>query len=384
MAHGGNTSRAPVGRLGLSRGEFEPLDASKLTERMKSEPTLVDDFFGREWVEPIWGPEGLEVRKNRLSRFDVAGVRTRLRTFYNSWISAVDPGLPIAGRDAQGRTQASIPITERYIEPDFMVPVPESQIPPASDAPKQDSESRKEEVAKSGRREPLVEDQFPSSSRTAVRERRVPLDEYLKSRSQALIVGEAGSGKSSLLRFVALDILADKPVLEAAKERFAKAIPVWLPFALWVRMSMERGAPVAIEETVFEFFRSQGEAGLADEMRRAMSGQGIVLLVDGLDEASDMTAARTLVAVLTALASRTAIPILATSRPHGARDLSELAGSWDRCNLAALSDGQRHALASLWFGVLESFEAGSGVTASQIRTRARRTRSSRRCSSTRG
>src|SRR6202023_3344287 len=90
--------------------EFEPLDASKLTERMKSEPALVDDFFGREWVEPICGPEGLELLKNRLSRFDVANVRSRLRTVYNSWISAVDPGLPIAGRDAQGRTQASIPI----------------------------------------------------------------------------------------------------------------------------------------------------------------------------------------------------------------------------------------------------------------------------------
>ena len=35
--------------------EFEPLDASKLTERMKPEPDLVDDFFGREWVEPICG-----------------------------------------------------------------------------------------------------------------------------------------------------------------------------------------------------------------------------------------------------------------------------------------------------------------------------------------
>jgi len=201
----------------------------------------------------------------------------------------------------------------------------------------------------------------------------VPLDEYLKSQSQALIVSEAGSGKSSLLRFVALDVLADQPVLEAAKSRFAKAVPVWLPFALWVRMSVERGGPVPVEDAVAEFFRSQGDADLADLMRRAVSGrEGIVLLVDGLDEASDATAARTLVAVLTALASRTGMPILATSRPHGARDLSELAGSWNRCKLAALSDAQRHALASLWFGVLESFEAGATATPSQLRTRAKR------------
>lgn len=351
--------------------EFEALDASKLTERMKTEPSLIDDFFGREWVEPICGPEALEVLKNRLSRFDVASVRSRLRTFYNSWIAAVDPGLPIAGRDAQGRTQASIPITERYIQPDFIVPLAESEIPPAGDAPQRDSESRGTEAAESGRREPEPRTQH-EAPRPAARERRVPLGEYLKSESQALIVGEAGSGKSSLLRFIALDILADQPVLDAVKSRFAKAIPVWLPFALWVRMTIEHGAPVPIEDAVAAFFSSQGETALAAEMRRAVCSESIVLLVDGLDEASDATAARTLVAILTARASRTGVPILATSRPHGARDLSELASSWDRCNLAALSDAQRHALASLWFGVLESFEAGATATPSQVRTRAKR------------
>jgi NACHT domain-containing protein len=309
--------------------------------------------------------------KNRLSRFDVASVRTKLRAFYNSWISAVDPGLPIAGRDTQGRTQASIPITERYIQPDFIVPLAESQIPPAGEVPDRDPESRKE-IAESNRREPQDRDQGASYVRIAARDRRVPLDEYLKSQSQALIVGEAGSGKSSLLRFVALDILADEPILGAVKARLQKAIPVWLPFALWVRMSVDRGAPTSIEDVVAEFFRSQGEGGLADDMRRAVSGQRIVLLVDGLDEASNPTAARTLVAVLTALASRTGIPILATSRPHGTRDLSELAGNWDRCNLAALSDEQRHALAGLWFAVLESFEGGASATPSQIRARAKR------------
>jgi len=352
--------------------EFEALGASELTERMKSETALVDDFFGRAWVEPICGPEALELLKNRLSRFDVESVRARLCIFYNSWISAVDPGLPIARQDSQGRTHASIPITERYIQPDFIVPLADSQIPPAGDAPDRDSEQRKADEAAPSQRAAQRHDQHASSVGPALRERRVPLDEYLKSQSQALIVGEAGSGKSSLLRFVALDILADKPALEAVKNRFAKAIPVWLPFALWVRMSIEHGSPVAIEDAVSEFFRSQGDTGLADEMRRAVGGQNIVLLADGIDEASDVTAARTLVAVLTAFSSRTGIPILATSRPHGARNLSELASSWDRCNLAALSDAQRHALASLWFGVLEGFEAGASATPSQIQGRAKR------------
>ena len=352
--------------------EFEALDASKLTERLRTEPELVDDFFRRPWVEVICPPEALERLKNRLSRFDVATLRERLQSFYSSWISAVDPGLPIVGQDAQGRTQATIPITERYIQPDLLFRVAELEIPLGDDKPAQTIESKRE-AAELGRRE---QQPAPGSDaqplRATGRERRVPLDDYLSSRTQALIVGEAGSGKTSLLRFLALDILSEQPVLKVAKERFKSAIPVWLPFALWVRMSVERGTPAPIEDVISEFFRAQGEAGLADDMRRAVLGKGIVFLVDGLDEATDATAAQTLVAVLTAFVDRSGIPIFATSRPHGARNLSELGGSWDRSDLAALTDEQRDALARLWFGVLESFETGSSATQSQIDFRANR------------
>jgi hypothetical protein len=202
---------------------FEALDRPKLTERLKSEPDLVDDFFGREWVEPICGPEALASLENRFSRFDVASVRARLRVFYNSWVSTVDPGLPIVGRDAKGRTQASIPITERYIQPDLIAPLAEAQIPPPGAPPREDAQERRKEAAVSGRRDTDAPSENAPTRSTAARERRMPLDEYVKSQEQALIVGEAGSGKTSLLRFLALDILADAPVLNSVRERYARA-----------------------------------------------------------------------------------------------------------------------------------------------------------------
>ena len=283
--------------------EFEALDASKLTQRLKSEPDLADDFFGREWVEPICGLESTALLENRLSRFDMPSVRTRLRGFYNSWISAVDPGLPIVARDAQGRMQASIPITERYIQPDLIVPLAEAQIAPASAAPRQDQESRKAE-AESGRREPKTGGEQTPVRSMAARERRIPLDEYLKSQSQALIVGEAGSGKSSLLRFVALDILADAPVLNSVKERFATCDPGVVTVRAVGAHDRRTRRTGADRRCSFEFFRSQGDAELAEDMRRAVCGKGIVLLVDGIDEASDATAARSLVAVLAQMADQ--------------------------------------------------------------------------------
>jgi hypothetical protein len=147
---------------------------------------------------------------------------------------------------------------------------------------------------------------------------------------------------------------------------------VWLPFALWVRMSVNQRAPVAIEDAVADFLRAQGGAELAEHMRRAVLGKRIVLLVDGIDEATDPNMAQMLLAILTAFVDRTGVPVIAASRPHGVRSLTGLGGSWERATLAPLSDDQRHALASLWFSVLERFEADTSVSESQIRSRSRR------------
>jgi hypothetical protein len=350
---------------------FDALDASKLTQLLKNEPELVDDFFGRPWAEAVCPPEALQQLKLRLSRFDVAAVRDQLRSCYNSWIAAVDPGLPIVGQDAQGRTRASVPITERYVQPDLLLQVAEAEAPPPTGERSVAGASDRTD-AESGPSEAGLEDRSEPRARVLVRERRMGLDEYLGTRTRSLIVGAAGSGKSSLLRFLALDILSIRPVLQATKDRHKSSLPVWLPFALWARMSADRGAPVPIEDVVGEFFRAQGEPRLAENMRRAVAGKGIVLLVDGLDEATDPTAAQTLIAVLTAFIDRNNIAMVATSRPHGARNMMGLGGSWDRSVLAPLSDDQRHALAVLWFGVLERFEAASGAVPSQINVRARR------------
>ncbi len=147
---------------------------------------------------------------------------------------------------------------------------------------------------------------------------------------------------------------------------------MWLPFALWARMSTNRPAPVSIEDAVAEFLRAQGRAELAEHMRRAVLGKRVVLLVDGIDEATDPNTAQMLLAVLTAFVDRTGAPVVATSRPHGVRSLTGLGGAWERVTLAPLSDDQRHALASLWFSVLERFEADTGVSESQIGVRSRR------------
>jgi len=296
-----------------------------------------------------------------------------LRSCYSSWISTVDPGLPIAGQDEQGRTRASVPLAERYVQPDILLQTSETDETLQN---RESTSSEKEEAdraAQTGERELRSATSGTRRARLIVRERRMPLDEYLSSRSHSLIVGEAGSGKSALLRFLALDILHDAPLLKTTRERFSGALPIWLPFALWARMAAGKlAAPPSIEDVIVEFFRVQGETALAEDMRRIASTKGVVLLVDGLDEATDTAAADTLIALLTAFVGRTGIAVVATSRPHGIRNLSGFGGSWDVVELAPLSDEQRHSLANLWFRVLETLEAGSSSEESQIRAHAKR------------
>lgn len=352
---------------------FEALDARQLTDRLRNEPELVDDFFGRPWAEAVCRPEALAKLVQRLSRFDVADLRGKLRSCYTSWISTVDPGLPIISQDRQGRTRATVAMTDRYIQPDLIFEVSEAAGPISSRTLQFAADAERRDAAESGRRQYRAAGHEEPHRRALLAERRIGFDEYLCSRTQSLILGDAGSGKSSLLRFLALDILSDRPILKVTKERYRGTLPVWLPFALWMRMSEDRRGPVSIEDVIAEFFRAQGEPGVAEDMRRAIaSGGHIILLVDGLDEASDSNAAQTLVAILTAFIERKNIPIVATSRPHGARNLAGLGGSWSRSSLAPLSDDQRHALATLWFRILEAFEAEPGATNPQIAARARR------------
>jgi hypothetical protein len=344
---------------------FDPLDAGKLTERLRTEPEIVDDFFDRPWVERICPREALEQLVNRLSRFAFASVRTRLRDFYRIWIATVDPGLPIAAQDHQGRLRPSIPLEQRYVQPDLFIRVNRGD---------QDSTPSRPEPATPESTLPLATDMarggFPVSekrtARVVPREQRTPLESFLNSERRALIVAEAGAGKSTLLRFLAWDILADNPRLRAVHEHYANHLPVWVPFALWARMAINQGVPPPIEDVVAAFFGAHNETALGEDIRRALNGKRFILLVDGLDETPDLTAAQMLLGMLTAFVERRNIPMFATSRPHGAR------GMWPRIDLAPLSENQGRTLAKIWFQVLAEMEADRDAAIDQLETHAER------------
>jgi len=337
---------------------FEPLGGSQLTERLRTEPIIVDDFFDRPWVHAVCPTEALERLANRMSQFTRKSLRKALRDCYSSWAATVDPGLPIAGLDRLGRALPTVPIAKKYVKPDVLLRAP--GLERVEKTP--EIGAARDSAAELLRSNPVTDEMSAQRrgerpSAPVIREQRMTVDRFLANNDRAIIAGDAGIGKSTLLRMLALDILSDAPQFDCVRDRYADYIPVWVSFPLWARMASERATPPPLEDVVAEFFRAQSEPDLAVEMRKALAGPRIILLVDGLDEATDPTAAQTVAALLSAFVETRGLPALVTSRPHGLRAAGAFAGTWVRAELALLSDMQRHSLAKVWFRVLEELES---------------------------
>lgn len=345
---------------------FKALDSTRLTTELKNFPDIIDDFFDRPWVKRVCSPEAVRTLKNRFSRFDAAMLRVRLRDCYRSWSNTVDPGLLIAGQDHRGQIHPAISISDRFVQPDILVaslhvqrPPQEPQPPRLDNPPPWDSPT-------------ISKQSLPRFDDSTVQSIRTPLDQFLAAEPNAVISAHAGAGKSALLRFLALDILSDAPVLEAVRTRYRQHIPVWIPFALWARMAKEQLRPPSLADAVAGFLHAQGEAALVPDVLRALESDHVIYLVDGLDEAPDPRVAETLAALLTSYINRRNAPAIVTSRPQGLQTIDRLAAAWKRVQLAPLSGPQQYALARIWYRILHTREGSDGTAVAQIEARAER------------
>jgi hypothetical protein len=100
-------------RLRAAGIQFGVWDAAELDVLLKDQSEIVDDFFGRPWVQLFCPPDGLSRLQNRVTGPTVAEMRAKLATLYTRVFAAHDPGLPV---DLGGK--APIPLRDRYVLPD--------------------------------------------------------------------------------------------------------------------------------------------------------------------------------------------------------------------------------------------------------------------------
>ncbi len=189
--------------------DFVIWDREQISMQLKTQPLIVDDFFGRAWVDAFCGPDSL-TEKSRLDGIGVTRFRHIMWKFYSTLIEQLDPGIPIS--PTHGRP--TIPLGKRYVLPDVQI---EADVP--------HSITKRESVSAGTARIPgepsrTVSEQPEGLSQSTEQysvstgrkyTQRLLVNTWMAQAKNYVIVGGPGSGKSTLLRYITLEVLSDSP-----------------------------------------------------------------------------------------------------------------------------------------------------------------------------
>ena len=326
---------------------FVPLGITQISERLKGHPDIVDDFFGRAWVQEFCGA-GAEAKLSgrRLQPAEIIRLRQLLRRCYTEHFDVTDPGLPSLTGYINPDDQP-LRLADRFVPPDVL----EERILSRAESV---SEVSEEPGAQQSTAED-AENQTPSSPRKAraiprVTEVRRPAVNWLSNADLSIVLGDAGTGKSALLRCLLLDLLSTEPRFESCAQRWGQYLPVWVPFAMWTRLVGESESKCSLSDVLTAWLcKVSAEEELITLVQQALDDSRLLLFVDGLDEWSDETTAQTTLTLLEQFVGERDIPAIASSRPLGYARIGKLSGKWREARLAGLTKAQQSTLAEHWF-----------------------------------
>lgn len=325
---------------------FHALDGSQLSDKLRMHPQIIDDFFGRQWLIAFSGSEAAAGLIGRLDGAKVVRLRKRLAEIYDARFRQLDPGLGLepgvlAASDIRSRFVApNVDSSSPFFEPTFDTTDALRDAPQEVEdyfAGDEDDYSPPPDIG--------VITQPPSTE--AIEPPRLELEDWLQLSQRSVLLGIAGSGKSTVLRCLALDLVRTPVAFMNAAAHFAGRIPLLISFALWCRVTEKRGREVGLPEVLRETFGAfVPSSELEDSFIEALLDERLLLLVDGLDEYSNEQAARLTLATLEAIVQSRNITTIITARPAGLRRLGAVTGDWQIARLVELSRPQQQELAT--------------------------------------
>lgn len=335
--------------------DLRVLGSDELSEELRSHATLVDDFFGRAWVEAFLGSEATRSLGRRLDGVAFARVRAQLGKVYESHFNTIDPGTYPNLHEFEARP--ALPIAERFLLPDVLVA--ERRVSTPGEGLNQTTPAGEAPILSEGAN-------ARGGGKLAHDRRRVPFLEWARQGEKIVVLGDAGSGKSTLLRCLALDLLGSQGRFGELTERWGAKLPLHIPFARWSREVVKDGAIVGPKEIVRRCLQPLLTDDLVDLLDCAVDEKRVLLLVDGLDEWADEQAARTTLQLLLTFAGAHDVPVLMTARPRGFEKVGSVPATWKSAALAPFSQEQQRVLARRWFDPFES-AIGSDLAGSTSR-----------------
>jgi hypothetical protein len=347
-------------RVALASGNiaFHVWDADELNIILKDEPELVDDFFGREWATTFCSEASLpSLDANRIDGRKMAELRSALATFYGHVFQVHDPGIPLGAIASSN----ALPLEDRYVLPDIIDENVQQRPDPAG---RERKSSRPNDSAST--RE-AVEGEHLSNH--LYRQRR-QLDEWLAGNKRAIVLGGPGLGKSTLLRFIALDLLSKGPRLANVSRSHGCYLPVWISFPYWTSALGRTGASeISLSGIVRSWLASWNETRIWPLFESALKDKRLLLLVDGLDEYSSEASAQVAVQLLQVFVAQRDCPVIAAGRYAGFERLGLQRSGWRAGELAEFTLEQQTQLAFAWLAHLHGPPDGAAASGADTRAR---------------
>jgi energy-coupling factor transporter ATP-binding protein EcfA2 len=317
---------------------FIPRDQEALSLLLKDYPEIVDDFFGRSWVKAFCGEEAATKLGKRLDLVAIAKLRSKCLSLYKTVFHQQDPGLPLS----LSSDQTVIPFEKRYIIPDvylekkLFLEKGNTQLGNVTSMPDPSQQTSSE-----------LDSKFTSQELVEYRQRK-NVNAWLAKNAQNIILGDPGSGKSSLLRLIAVDLLSDTPQIISVAQKWGNYLPIWIPFGLWTQQIVE--GKRAFKEILKVWLQNWGEEDLFDLVDQAIEENKIILLIDGLDEWTNESAAANALDQLQVFITQHKVPVIISSRPQGFAKLQFQKAEWNIGTLSDLTIEQQKKLCCIWFG----------------------------------
>ena len=345
--------------------EFSIWDQEALSLRLKHNPELVDDFFGRHWVNRFCGPETAAKLGTRLDASQVKDLRTKLHQVYAATFGMADSG-HIVFRSIDTNP---IELADRFVTPDLVSATSRtastSQPVTTSNEPQRGYPSQQLVMEEAAAWNAIAPDEtvwFPrhpiwhqrtQEESTQVLERR-SAEQWIGTEPMQVIVGEPGAGKSTLLRYLVLDLLNPNPNWKTTARRWGQCLPVWLPFHFFTqRVVNQTGKAASVDDAVQAWLEQHGAGQVWPLVEHALQDKRLLLVVDGLDEWISEDAGRIAVSALQAFANFQSVQLIVSTRPNGLGRLSLSAG-WDYKRIASLTPEQQKELSLSYFAARET------------------------------
>jgi hypothetical protein len=353
------------GTLEQSGIAFDVWDADELNIILKKDAELVDDFFGRPWAAAFCGEASLSfLPENRIDGRKMAEYRSALARFYRHVFQVHDPGIPLGAIGPDNVLQ----LEDRYVLPDIIdenVQRRDENVQQRAELEIADRKTSKRDSVTSTRN--AAETDFIGNR--LYRQRR-QLDEWLTRDKRVIVLGGPGLGKSTLLRFVALDLLGDAPRLASVSRSHSSYLPVWISFPYWTSSLSRQGASeISLSGIVQSWLSFWNENDLWPMFASALEDKRLLLLVDGLDEYSSEAAAQVAVSLLQVFVAQRDCPVIAVGRHAGFERLGLQRSGWRVGELAEFTLEQQSQLASAWFRRLHEASHGASDTGARARAR---------------